>query len=131
MKIKITKEAKRWLTVAQMPEVKELINELKEISDTDFVSEILSAGRIASGWNCEESGIRKSSAEIAGNRRVWNFYGESEDLDVWIEAEVFIWLEGFYKIGFYLSDIWQAGTEESNAEIKSHMYIEEYRYVRK
>lgn len=124
MKIKITAEAKKWLTVAEMPEVKKIIADMKEY-DT-LQEDAQTAARIASGSN-EHFEILKCEAEIAGNRRVWNQYGENSGrLDIWVDAYAYSEFYGFYNLGFYMSDIWSVDGD-NNEEIRSHMYIREYK----
>lgn len=128
MKVQFNAESKKQITVSLMPEVKKLIAEFKE--DESKVSDYAnSAGYIASGrknntWEC-----LKAEAIVSRNCRVWNrFSDNSEDLDVWMKFYVYDTYYGFYEIGAYISDLWQAdGTAETSEEIKNHMFILEFK----
>ena len=125
MKVKITEDSKKVLTLADMPAARKIIKDLKEDSCLEEYGQW--CGNIASGSN-ESLEILKAEAEIAKNCRIWNYYGDdSGDIDVWINFYVFNSYAGFYSIGAYLSDIWKIGSTEANQEVKSHMYIKEYK----
>lgn len=122
MKVKFTKEEKKFITVAQMPAVNQIIKDMKEYPLSEDTQTI---ARVASGVNSTFE-ILKAEARIAKNCRVWNaFSDESENLDIWIEVYAFNNYDGFYEIGIYLSDVWQI-TGDNGDEIRSHMYINEY-----
>ena len=123
MKIKITAETKKIITLAQLPAVKELQKSLEEQENFKFEAE--SAACLAAGRSVP---VIKIEAEIAKNCRIWIYFSESsEDIDVWLTIWAFDPCYGFYAIGAYLSDIWQIGPEERKAEIRDHMYIREYK----
>ena len=129
MKINITKESKRIITLDEMPAVRQIINDFKE---DDGIKEYgRTAARAASGsyGNFE---ILKAEAEIAKNQRVWNQYTEeSGTLDIWMRFYAYDNYFGFYEIGAYLSDIWMAdGSPETYELMKSRMYIQEFKKVR-
>lgn len=122
MKIKFTAEQKRFITVAELPEVKKIIADMKE--DTGLKDYAGIAARIASRSNGAE--ILKADAEIARNERVLNYYSdESGRLDIWLTVYAFDSYKGFYKIGAYLSDIWES-TGDNNEELRQYMYIREF-----
>ncbi len=125
MNVKITKEAKQWLTVAQMPIIKQIIANLKEdeITATDAAKQ---AASIIFGYS---SGVKifETSAEIANNRRVNNYYTDnSGELDVWIRFSIFDDYKGFVIGGAYLSDIWQEGATDSKILI-GRMFLQIYK----
>lgn len=125
MKIAITKEAKRILTVAEMPAVRRLIKEMKE--DTDLAWYAKLAAIVAAGAN--DADVLEASAEIAKNCRVRNAYHEeSADLDIWVRFAAYT-DAGFVMGGAYLTDIWQI-TSDNNEDIKRHMYIRLFREVK-
>lgn len=124
MKVAITKEAKRILSVAEMPAVQRMIKEMRE--DTGLMDYAGMAARVAAGTNVVR--VLEASAEIAKNCRVWNAYHEeSADLDVWMRVTAYT-DKGFVMVGAYLTDIWQIGN--NNEEIRSHMYIRLFREVK-
>ena len=128
MKVKITEDSKRVLTLADMPAARKII---KDLMEDNYIKEYGgSCARIASGQN-ESFEILKAEAELCKNCRVWNYYSDdSGNLDVWITFYAFNSYYGFYSIGVYLSDIWQIGSTEANQEVKSHMYIKEYKPIK-
>lgn len=122
MKIKITEDMKRVITLSEENAVKLVQNSMKE--QKNFQWEAERALDIASNNTIHE--ILKVDAEIAKNRRVWDFYNEgTERIDIWVTAYGFDYFAGFYSVGFYLSDIWQLGSENAE-EIKERMYIRKY-----
>ncbi len=125
MKVAVTKEAKRILTVAEMPAVRRIIEELKEEEDVKWYANL--AAIVAAG--SYDADVLRANAEIAKNCRVWNAYHEeSADLDVWVKFTAYT-DEGFVVGGAYLTDIWQI-TSDNNEEIKRHMYIRLFREVK-
>ena len=123
MKVKFTAEAKKFVTVAEVPQVKKIIEEMREDDGLKGYAEM--AARVASGSN-ESFEILKAEAEISKNRRAFDNYGEgSGTLDIWLTVYAFNTYKGFYNIGVYLSDLWQLSGDNAE-EIRNHMYIEEY-----
>lgn len=126
MKVKVTKEAKNFLTVAEMPVVNQMIAEMKDDENTakDYA---IYAARLITGDNATE--IISATAEIERNYRVYNQYGEdSGNLDIWIDFRAFSdWKNCFIIGGAYLSDICQiCGDQEINEELKTQMYIRKF-----
>ena len=77
MKIRITNNSKKVLTVAEMPIVKAIIEDFKEdVSVEEYAAQ---AAEIASGENGKFE-ILKAMAEISKNRRVWNLFSEKRPL---------------------------------------------------
>ena len=127
MKIKISTETKRVITLDKMNAVKALQEDMKQQENLNL--EAHSAVRLATGHT--GLSVLKIEAEIALNNRVWNYFTDaSEDVDVWMTVYAFDPCYGFYSIGAYLSDVWQIGPEERNDEIKAHMYIRHYKEVK-
>lgn len=132
MKIKFTDTMKKIITVSELPQVKRIIADMKE--DTGLDDYARTAARIAVGNYGNE--ILKVEAEIAKNGRVWNRYAdESGDLDVWLKVYAFNTFYGFYTIGAYLSDIWEASADINSGrnnydELRGYMYIREFKEVK-
>jgi hypothetical protein len=126
MKVKFTKRSKEITKVSELPNVNEVIKYFKEEEEGTGGWYYETAARVASGWNME---IIKGSAEIARNARAWDKYGNSADFDVWCDVYAFNPTVGFYDIGFYVSDLWEL-TSDNADEIKSRMYIGEYKAQR-
>lgn len=125
MKISITNEMKKVITIADMPAVRKVIESMKD--DTCTVKEYAeAAARIASG-NADVK-VLECSAEIAGNCRVWDRFDiGTAQYDVWVKFTAII-NNGFGGIimgGAYLSDIWEA-TGDNDEELRAHMYIRKF-----
>ena len=125
MKIAITAEAKKYITVSEMPAVRKVIEYLKDDEWTvkDYAER---AARIASDNNIVR--VLECSAEIAGNCRVWDrFDNGSAQYDVWINFTAIIngGFGGIIMGGAYVSDIWDA-TGKNNEEIRGHMFIRKF-----
>ena len=126
MKITITADAKRHITIAEMPIVKRIITEYKEDECTAKEYAAIVA-RMITGDNCVE--VINAEAQIAKNCRIYNQYGEdSADLDVWIDFRAYSEYKDCFIIGgAYLSDICNfCGISEIDEEIKEHMYIRSF-----
>lgn len=123
MKVKFTAEAKKYITVAEMPHVRRIIDEMREDDSLEEYAQM--AARVASrDWGDFE--ILKADAEISRNCRAHNnFHEGSGNLDIWLTIYAYNAYKGFYNIGVYLSDIWNI-TGDNGEEIRSHMYIAEY-----
>lgn len=125
MTVKITKEAKKWLTVAQMPIVHEIIANMKE-DETTAAEAAKQAASIIFGYS-EGVKVFEATAEIAGNQRINNYYTtDSGTLDIWINFSVFDEYQGFVTGGAYLSDVWQQGAIDEE-ELKSRMFLKVYK----
>lgn len=122
MKIKITEDMKRVITLSEENAVKLVQNSMKEQKNLQWEAE-RALGLASNNVSLE---VLKVEAEVAKNRRVWNFYNEgTESIDIWVTAYGFNCFAGFYSVGFYLSDIWQLGSDNAE-EIKERMYIKKY-----
>ena len=136
MKVKFTKQAKTYITVAEAAEARKIIESFKndDESATDYLR---SAGNLANKMiNNSPFGIDRvleADAEISRNNRAWDNYHEgSGKLDVWVQGLVKADLDTYMEIGAYLSDIWNiTGNNEMDADIIEHMYIEVYRRDKK
>jgi len=126
MKVRMSEDSKRVITVSEMSAVRNVMRELK---DDNYIKEYASmAARVASGEN-ETFEILKAEAEIAKNSRVWNAYGEGTgNIDVWINIYAYNRYCGFYDFGVYLTDIWDIHRDNVD-EIRSHMYINKFKNV--
>ena len=130
MKINITKESKEFLTVAEMPVVKKIVDDFKT-SDETIEGSVIILSHIVTGYTNNSIEIFKASAEIAKNQRAWNYYGdtetESRDIDIWINTTFFDKNDdNFYIVGAYLSDIWNASCDNLENS-KMNMYIRKFK----
>lgn len=122
MKVSITEDSKRLITLNDMPAVKAMIEALKEESAKD------SLFILANVFYAETP--KEYTAEIAKNDRIYNrFSDNSKNYDVWVKTTLPETFENgkfvIYKVGCYLSDIWEINADNKE-EIKSHMYIRKF-----
>lgn len=123
MQVKITKEAKKWLTVAEMPIVQRIITDFKDSESTaaEYAQGAADAIMYANfGYRTSyRTKVFEATAQISKNQRLHNYYSDdSGDLDVWIEFVVFDEMYGTISGGAYLSDIWSIPAEHNSAEHK-------------
>lgn len=124
MRVMMTDDAKKIITLAEAPYARQIIEELKE--DTGLQDYARMAANVAGGNYGYE--ILKATAEITRNRNVWDQYGEGTGmLDVLLKIYAFSRYRGFYEIHVYLSDIWQI-TADNTDEIRDRMWIELYEW---
>ena len=122
MKAKITKESKKVLCLDDMNAVKEVRTCIEEDKLSNYTQTI---ARIASKTN-DVFEIFRADAEIAKNSRIWDAYGDSKNLDVWITVYAYNSYVGFYEIGCYLTDIWEV-TGDNSDQIRNRMFVLEYK----
>ena len=124
MRVMMTDDAKKIITLAEAPYARQIIEYLKE--DTGLQDYARMAANVAGGNYGYE--ILKATAEITRNRNVWDQYGEGTGmLDVLLKIYAFSRYRGFYEIHVYLSDIWQI-TADNTDEIRDRMWIELYEW---
>lgn len=128
MKIAITKEAKRWIPVADMLIVRRIIEYMKEDSGIKGYAETAIRAAVEGVYDID---ILRLQAEICGNCRVWDAYGEgTKTFDVWITATAQT-NKGFIIIGANLTDIWQiTGWKNEDAKYVQRMFTRIFREVR-
>ena len=123
MKVTISAESKRVVTMEEMKMAKEIVQAMKE--DELTAAEYARFAVVALGDGCEK--VYEATAEIAKNCRAWDTYGEgSGTLDIWIEATARTW-NGFVEIGAYLTDIWNISGDNDQTE---HMFIQRFERVK-
>lgn len=128
MIVKITKEAKEWLRVAQMPVARQMIAELKK-DETTAADVAKQAASIIFGYS---NGVKvfEASAEIAGNERISNYYSDNSGiLDVWITFSILEESKAFIIGGAYLSDIWQQGIIRDDV-LRNRMFLRVYSSIK-
>lgn len=131
MKVRITQEAKKWLTLAQAPVARQIVMDMKE-SEESAADILMSAAngyrrsfddrgkRCELGWPTR---VLEAKAEICGNQRVYNYFSEgSGTLDVWVSGYV-LFDFGLLEIHAYLSDIWSLGPDGAAQNMADHAYI--------
>lgn len=121
MRVTVSKEIKKHLTVSEMPAVNEIIKLMKD--DKSTVEDYARMAMASLGYIVQEFEIYRASATIAKNQRANDAIFEgSNDLDVWIEYLAFDSYYGAYDCGVYLSDLWGL-TEENEGELCDKMYL--------
>ena len=129
MKVQITNEAKQYLTLAEMPNVREIIADCKndEHSAKDWA---VYAARLAfedvGGSYCGNTKVLEVTAEITRHKD-YEYSETNKGIDVWVRFTAYNGLDYFVIGGIYLSDIWQIGDEEINEEIKQRMFIRHFK----
>lgn len=128
MKVNLTAEMKKFITVAEMPAVKKVMQYEKENDEWTVQEWAKMAARLVFDDNGAK--VIEATARIAKNQRVWDaFDEETRDIDVWIEFTAFSeYHSSFIIAGVYLTDLWQL-TKDNADEIKSHMYIRRFEEV--
>ena len=132
MKVTITKDTKKWLTLEQAPIARRIIADMKqdETPITEYAAMAVNCIGNALGHFNWCSRVLEAKAEISGNRRIWNQYSDdSETLDVWIDFTART-DDGFIEGGAYLTDIWNIGGIESE-ELAAHMYCRIFEEVKR
>ena len=119
MKVTLQKDYRGLYTLDDVERAKMVIAYEKE-NDTETVK---SWAEYAVREALKETGlylrdVLTATASTAMNCRVWDAYGNTADMDVWIEATAET-SGGFVKVGAYLTDIWQTGA----ITYKQHMFI--------
>lgn len=121
MRVTVSKEIKKYLTVSEMPAVNEIIKFMKE--DEFTVEDYARMAMNSLGYIAQRFEIYRASATIAKNQRANNAIFEgSNNLDVWIEFLAFDSYYGAFDCGVYLSDLWGL-TEENEGELYDNMYL--------
>lgn len=141
MKVQITKEDKKWLTLAQAKYARQIVLECKEDTTSAAEYAAIATEAIMPCINAEYhthdyfESILKASASICENRRTeFDYFGDgTEYLNIWISitAET---SEGFIKFGALLTDIWNipAGGElrrENAYKLYKNSWVRYYRKV--
>lgn len=130
MKVNITKESGRWMTVDELPYAKQIVKDMKddEMSAQEYAK--MAADAILWGPECGDSVRRviEADAEICRDNAIpYEQFGEGcGRLGVWLRftAETF---DGFLKVGCLLSDVWGLGTDEARSDLMRHSYIRYYK----
>lgn len=130
MKVTITKESGRWMTVNELPYAKQIVQDMKDDawSAKDYAK--MAADAVLSAPRYNNDSVREvlsASAEITRDSGIaFEQFGEGCGLlGVWIKATVETW-KGFLKISFLLSDAWMLGTDEARDALISHSWIRYY-----
>ena len=130
MKITFGKDYKKYLTVEEHEYAKTLIHDMKEDESTPAEYAVYAVNAIGAAYgigSCER--VLECSAEIAGNCRVYDQYGNgSGNLDVWLHGIAKTW-DAYIEFGAYLTDVWSLDGENSAEIARDHMYTVIYKKV--
>lgn len=119
MKVKITADSRKVITMAQTDIAKRIIESCAEDEATAAEYARYAVNAIMRKHNDCCDTVLQCSAEIAGNGRVWNrILEDSENLDVWISGIAKCGCH-FCEFGAYLSDIWEICGEDGE---DNHMF---------
>ena len=125
MKVSISKESRRFISLAEAPIAQRIVKDLKE--DESSAAEYAT---LAINAACEGHCVKvfEAKAVIAKNCRAYGaYFDDSGNLDVWVEATAQT-SYGFCIIGAYLSDIWNLDGD-NNDEMAGRMYIRQFKEV--
>lgn len=132
MKVNITKESRKWMTVEELDYAKKIVKDMKDDGFTPMEYAKMAADSVL--WHKRfgehSDSVRRvleASAEICRDYKIpVEQFGEGCGyLGVWIDATVETW-SGFMKIGCLLSDIWALGTDEAARDLIDHSWIRYY-----
>lgn len=121
MKVKMTAESKKAVTIAELDAARNVIATLKEdMSAAEVARMAINAAMRKYNDTCDT--VLEATAEIAKNIRVYDAICEnSGKLDVWIQATART-MEGFCIVGAYLTDIWTLNGDNAE-ECANRMFI--------
>lgn len=136
MKVRITNEAKKWLTLAEAPLARSIIDDFKNPDmygnerAEDLLSRAAAAYLEATGQNqFSKLGyverVLEAKAEIATNQRIHPNVFNAGRLDVYIHGTVEL-SRGFLIIGAYISDIWELGNSEAARNLANHVFVRRF-----
>lgn len=114
MKVKVTADARKWLTLEQAPIVNEIVRWMKEDTFTakDY-AEMACRGIFGA---CAK--VYEADAEIAGNSRIADAYGPNTGkLDVWVNYTAQVDGHLMVQGGSYVTDIWNLDGEQSPKDV--------------
>ena len=124
MKVKITKESKKCITLDDVGIANRLVK-LFDTEDEDINYYAQMAYHACGGHGDAE--ILKAEARIAKNARVWDALDEgSKNFDIWFEFYAYDNYYGFYNIGCYWTDLVMLSSENIG-ETVSHMFVQHYK----
>ena len=125
MKVKLDKNYRDLYTLSDLERAKAVIKFMKEDSSTVKEYAEYAIREALKDTDVFDREIITAEAHTAGNRRVWDAYGEgTASMDVWITALART-SEGFIECGAYLTDIWNTGA----ARYKEAMHIRRFKEV--
>lgn len=128
MRVKFTNEMKKFVTVAEMPVVRQLIQDMKEDECPPEEYARIAMSVVEPSAVSSQFEIFKATAEVTKNSHVNDRYFDgSGRFDVWISFVAYSSFYGAYECGIYLSDIWDMSFEPDNYDsIRSRMFIKAF-----
>lgn len=130
MNVEISKNTERAIYVYQLEAAREIVSQFEDEDGSASLDDaVQTAISIATGETSMCFEVLKATAEIMPYYRAQNRYTDnSENLDVYLTIYAFDEYHGFYKIGCYLSDVWES-TGDNAEELRQYMYIGKYEEV--
>ena len=129
MKIEISENTERAIYVYQLEAAREIVSQFEGEEAEALDDAVRRAITIVTGNASACFEVLKAKAEIMPYYRAQNRYTDtSENLDVYLTIYAFDEYHGFYKIGCYLSDVWES-TGDNAEELRQYMYIGKYEEV--
>ena len=131
MKVTLTKEMKRFISLAEAPAVRQIIADMKN-DETPITEYAAMAARAISGSGSNIVKVLEASAEICKDAATpFNYYNENSGcIDIWVRFTAIIndGFDGIIMGGALLSGIWSlCGDEETDREIVSHWYVRNFK----
>lgn len=137
-KIKIPKDAKKWMTVEQYAKAVTMARELNEAEEEGFENEIKSLVSSFKNINCEK--ILDVEAEIYGNQHNNDYFANNGEYNYYLDVFFTVTFKGYeynanganvnerikngyFEVSGHLSDIWQKLNENPLTE---RFYIHKY-----
>lgn len=131
MKITFGKDYKKYLTVEEHEYAKTMIRDFKEDESTPAEYAVYAVNAIGAAYDigsCEC--VLDCSAEIAGNCRIYDYYGTgSGKLDVWLHGVAKTW-DAYIEFGAYLSDVWSLDSDNKEETARANMFTVIYKRVK-
>lgn len=116
-----SEEVKKTLTAYQLENlVPVLLENLK--NDDGKIDLTWEAEALANLFGCSD--VIEAKAQVARYYRTWESFGETEDLDVWVEVtarDASRYARKYAELGAYLTDIW-AIAGDNRDEIRSRCF---------
>ena len=127
MKVKLTNDAKRVITLSELPIVNTVIKNMKE--DAWTAKEYAEAAARAIG-NTNIVKVFEAEATICKDDYNYNHFEDNSNIGVWIDFTALIDDNTFVIAGAPLAGIWDIGSDkEENARIMQRWYIRKFKEV--
>ena len=125
MKVNLPRNYKDFFTISDLEKAKAVIDCMKgdESKPKDYGKYAVEHA-LKDSYECLEE-VLEAKAEVEPNGRIFDAYGDSGRMDVWMEITART-SDGYVEVSAYLTDIWSIG---GDADLRSHMAIRRYHKV--